>query len=215
VHHSLYYADFSHHQIAIEKDKREMILSPQTFSSIMRVAYLPHLMFLRERDREKICKKMQKFRKKEWFDPRQVWLGAYFRTEIQTSQLPPVQIRWINEILGWGVFAQKDLQPLTYIGEYSGVVRKRARADFKNAYCFQYCIANGEDCGYNVDSLDRGGIVRFINHSNKPNLTSALANSQSLTHIILFTSRTVRKGEQLCYDYGPDYWKKRNPPIVP
>jgi hypothetical protein len=44
------------------------------------------------------------------------------------------------------------------------------------------------------------------------NLMSELATHQNLSHIVLFVSRLIKKGEQLCYNYGPDYWKRRTPP---
>jgi uncharacterized protein len=212
IFESAFYSKYDHHRILVEKEGETLLASPQQLEQLIGITYLPQLVFLRESDFDTICGKVEKFRKKEWFDPNQIWLGAYFRKEIQTSVLPPVRLRWIDSTLGWGVFAEQDLKPMTYIGEYSGLIRKRTRSDDKNAYCFQYSIINGESTAYNIDAFDRGGLVRFINHSSKPNLKSALANSESLTHVVLFVSRPVRKGEQLCYDYGPDYWKKRKPP---
>ena len=33
-----------------------------------------------------------------------------------------------------------------------------------------------------------------------------------VSHILLYTSKSIQSGEQIFYDYGPDYWKKRKPP---
>jgi len=203
---------FDHHRIIVEKNEKTSILSPKELEKAFGIVYLPHLEFPRLTDFFAVSKKIAKFHKKGFLDQKQLWLGAYFQKEIQTPTIPQVRLRWINENMGWGLFAEQEMKPMDYIGEYAGIVRRKKRSDAKNAYCFQYAFINGESTHYTIDAQDHGGIVRFINHSASPNLMTALATFQNLSHIVIFVSRSVKKGEQLCYDYGSDYWRKRTPP---
>jgi len=101
---------------------------------------------------------------------------------------------------------------MDYIAEYAGLVRRKKRADSSNSYCFEMTILSGERTPYTIDACNQGGIARFINHSDTPNLTSALATVRDMSHVILYVTKFISKGDQLCYDYGADYWKKRNRP---
>lgn len=145
-------------------------------------------------------------------DAEHKWLSAYFRKEVLQPSLCEVSLRWIDDRIGWGVFAERDFMPTEYIAEYSGVVRKRVAQDAKNGYCFEYPLAPGADSPYLIDAQDRGGISRYINHSNRPNLTSLSVHVEGVNHIVLYTVKKISKGDQLCYDYGPDYWKRRGAP---
>lgn len=140
----------------------------------------------------------------------QAWLGRYFEKEILSPQPLSLCLRWINETIGWGVFAEEKIPEMTFIAEYTGLVRKRLKEDRRNSYCFEYLLASGIETPYNVDARSAGGIARYINHSNEGNLESALATTEGITHIILYSKRAIAPGEQLLYDYGPDYWKQRS-----
>lgn len=142
----------------------------------------------------------------------QSWLGSYFRKEVLSGHVPAVSVRWVDDDIGWGVFAERNFSKMEFIAEYSGLIRKRRRDDRKNAYCFEYPLVSGEWSPYLIDAENQGGLSRLINHSDKPNLTSALATVENVNHIILYTNQSISKGEQLCYNYGPDYWKHRKAP---
>jgi uncharacterized protein len=200
------------HRIIVEKDGKTSILTPSELERTFHIDYLSHIAFPLLTDFSAIIRKIAKYHTKGFLDQKQLWLGAYFQKEIQDPIVPPVRLRWIDEKIGWGVFAEEDLKTMTYIGEYAGIVRRKKKSDTKNAYCFQYSIVNGESTKYTIDAQDQGGIVRFINHSKTPNLMSDLATYQNLSHVVIFTSRLIKKGEQLCYNYGSDYWKSRTPP---
>jgi SET domain-containing protein len=141
--------------------------------------------------------------------PEETWLGAYFKKEILSATEPDLVIRWIDPIMGWGVFANRDFKKMEYIAEYTGIVKRRSwfRSNTKNSYCFEYIGP------YNIDAQEQGGVSRYINHSFQPNLASAFASIANQGHIILYTKEPIKKNTQLCYDYGPDYWKNRKPPL--
>lgn len=102
---------------------------------------------------------------------------------------------------------------MEFISEYSGLVRKRNKHDSKNSYCFEYLLAPGFDTPYIIDAREQGGFARYINHSNTPNLYSAFTLVDDFPHVVIYTAVKIAKGTQLCYDYGPDYWKRRKAPL--
>ena len=102
---------------------------------------------------------------------------------------------------------------MEFVAEYAGKVRKWRKEDNKNAYCFEYVLVQGIKTPYTIDAMEQGGVARYINHSDTPNLVSALATFQNVSHVILYAKEPIPKGAQLSYDYGPAYWSKRSPPI--
>jgi hypothetical protein len=190
------------------------------------IPYVPSLEFV---DFRTLCRIRNKT-KGILLDREHSWLSAYFKKELlhmygacsqpllnppKAQILPPsLSLRWIDDKVGWGVFAERDIQALEFIAEYSGLVRKRTKHDCKNAYCFEYPIKLGEPSAYVIDAQDMGGISRYINHSEEPNLTSLSVHLDGFNHIILYSIKPIPKNAQLCYDYGPGYWKARPKPRV-
>jgi hypothetical protein len=186
--------------------------SPPEFEKQFGVKYVPSLDFASFRIIQSINKKLTRLLKKGELTRQQVWLGSYFQKEVLSGFLPNVSIRWIDEEIGWGVFAEQDFKVNDYITEYSGLVRKSKRADRTNTYCFEYIYASGIPSRYTIDAQDQGGVARFINHSAKPNLSTALATFGSLNHVIMLAKEPIAKDTQLTYDYGITYWSKREAP---
>ena len=196
----------------LQIEKEGTILTLPELEQTTGAAFVPILEFSDEKILADLRKKSEKLHKKGMLAREQLWLGAYFRNEILSNKIPDVCIRWIDSSLGWGVFAMRDFKKMEFIAEYTGTVRKRQRADQTNAYCFEYIVAQGVSSPYLIDAREQGGLSRFINHSGNPNLLSALATLDHISHIVLYTSQPISKGTQLCYDYGPDYWAHRPKP---
>lgn len=170
------------------------------------------LEFEKDSDRITIIQKTNKLQKQGRLSCDQIWRGVYFKKEILFPQSSDTEVRFVNEKIGWGVFARRPFSMNEFIAEYTGVVRKRRWSDCKNSYCFEYRIALDIATPFVIDAERQGGVARFINHSQEGNLEPHLATVEGLTHIILVASRGIQKGEQLSYDYGSDYWAKRKPP---
>ena len=140
------------------------------------------------------------------------WLLAIHEKSLKQEQKEQFYIRWISSYLGYGVFAAKELPDLTYIGEYTGVVKKKwFQKNRYNDYVFRY-TAGPKETPFVIDAQDKGNFARFINHSDRPNLSCQWIIVRGITRIILFANRFIRKGEQLTYNYGDYYWRSRTPP---
>lgn len=194
-----------------EKEGRQ--LSLPEFEKLTGAKWMPWLDCEEPSIFSSIAKEALKLHKKGELTLEQLWLGHYFGKEISARASPDVAIRWIDPLVGWGVFALRDFKKMQFIAEYAGKLRKRRKADSKNAYCFEYVVAQGFRSPYTIDALDQGGVGRYINHSATPNLNSSLATYDNISHVVLYTKEPIAKGTQLCYDYGPDYWSQRTAPL--
>jgi SET domain-containing protein len=204
--------DFKNNLLRVEKGGEERLLKIPEFEALTGAAFIPVLDFASFSVLQDIVERTKKMHRKGELMKEQLWLGSYFRKEVESLFFPDVTIRWIDDFVGWGAFAARAFKKMEYIAEYSGKVRKRERRDKKNAYCFEYTIASGIPTPYTIDAQDQGGIGRFLNHSDHPNLLSTLVTVESIEHVILVTDRTIEKGEQLVFDYGQDYWARRKKP---
>ncbi len=122
-------------------------------------------------------------------------------------------ISYIDSMIGYGVFATKRIPALTYLGEYTGIVREKLDlSDVDNAYLFRY-LKLGWNRKLVIDAQKKGNFTRFINHSETPNLLSGGIVVDQIYHIIFYSNRLIETGEQLTYNYGEDYWKKKPNPF--
>ncbi len=193
--------------------KMHPIHSPNDFEQIFKIGYLSSLRFKDGKTQEEIEKRCAKALAKEWITSRQKWLGHYYAEEIRGTPHLDLRIDWIDEKIGYGVWTNKEIPSQAYIGEYAGILRKRAFfGRWKNNYCFDYNIGEGRSSGFVIDAQDFGNHTRFINHSFTPNLDLSSVYCDGLVHVIIFAPKPIPADTQLCYDYGEDYWKKRKNP---
>ncbi|HSW72181.1 MAG TPA: SET domain-containing protein-lysine N-methyltransferase [Chlamydiales bacterium] len=198
----------------VEKNGKVYQYSPEEFEEALGVTYLHGLEFQKMSILAWIQKECQKALKKNLITMQQKWLGSYYEDEILTPKDPPIILKWIDQDIGWGVFAEKDLTPKTYIGEYTGFLRKKKnRLDKKNSYCFEYMIGETKETNFTIDAQDKGNFTRFINHSPTGNADPMIIYSGGIMRVIIYANQKIPKGAQITYDYGPDYWAKRESPI--
>lgn len=180
----------------------------------MEIEYLPHLLFDKEKSLKHVLKICKKADKQEYIDEHMAWWGVYYKELLESHTMGPVYLKHIDPILEWGLFAYKDLSPNTYIGEYTGVITKyRHSKHDTNGYCFEYSIGGEKKTPYTIDAKYKGNLTRFINHSSNPNLKQIPVFYDQMMHIVFKTNRAIKKGEELTYNYGYSYWKKREQPI--
>ncbi len=140
-------------------------------------------------------------------------LGNRFKDKIKSAYIPAVSVRWIDDDVESGLFAEEDIPEGAYVGEYTGVVRRNDRRYFEplNNYCYEYPVPDEIGRSFVVDAT-HGNLTRFINHSNNPNLKPIHVFSEGYYHLIFLALKPIAKGTQLFYDYGVNYWYCREPP---
>jgi len=175
--------------------------------------YLAHIDFETAGDRNDIRNRgMQKLRNNEISKPCQK-LGMKYCPQIVESYIPAVSIRCLSKSVGYGLFAEEKISKGSYIGEYTGIVRKNNRRYFEplNNYCYEYPVPDNIGRSHVIDAT-RGNLTRFINHSSHPNLKPMYAFLDGFYHLIFISIDAINPGTQLCYDYGQNYWYLRGQP---
>jgi len=200
-------------KIQFEKDDTKKHLTVREFEKFFGIEYLPNLEFSSVKLLNKIIKRIQKADRKKMVFPEEKWLGAYYKDKIYSDNLSDVVIKWIDSKKGYGLFAKNDIKKKKWIGQYSGHIRySTPKKDEKNAYCFEYVTGYKYPENFTIDAKKKGNLTRFINHSFEPNLKPSLIYFGPILLIGFFTNKDIKEGEELTYDYGPDYWKKREKP---
>ncbi len=186
----------------------------QDYEGYFQIRYADCLEYEKFSYRLKVEKMCQKAKKKKGISQERKWLGVYYHKELREKRSSFVAIKSVNEIIGYGVFALKNLKKGDFIGEYTGILRKRKkRKDQKNSYCFEYFIGEYKKTPYTIDAKRQGNFTRFMNHKEKGNCDSFLIFHEGIMKVILYANRDIQREEELCYDYGKDYWEKREKPL--
>lgn len=167
-----------------------------------------------ENEEDILARGLEKWKRQE-VCPTAIELGTKFIHLIQSAYLPKVTVKWINDSVGNGLFTDEVIDKDTYVGEYTGIVRKNDRRYFEplNNYCYEYPVLDDLGRSHVIDATN-GNLTRFINHSAQPNLRPVHVFYEGFYHLIFIALHRIEKGGQLTYDYGPSYWYIRNPPLT-
>ena len=107
-----------------------------------------------------------------------------------------------SKIQGWGVYAAQTISKNTRVIDYAGekisnqesLRRERRYISHGHIWCFKLTNRTVIDAGVG------GNDARFINHSCRPNCYIHITGGT----IWIRAARTIRKGEELTYDYNTD-----------
>lgn len=201
------------HTFKVEKNGKKYTLNQKEFEKFFQISFLPDLKFANISILNWVVNRCNKAVKKNDMDREQKWLGKYYDSEINSSHTADVTIKFISKMMGYGLFANKKIKKKAFVAEYIGEVRKyNFNVDYKNAYCFEYLIADKFETPFIIDAKDQGNIARFVNHDPEGNIVPTAVYQKGIMRVVLQANRDIEIGEQLCYDYGPEYWAQREDP---
>ena len=109
--------------------------------------------------------------------------------------LPLVLIK--RSSAGLGLFAGEDIQKERYILPYEGDKLTNAEADERGG---RYLVAVSTRT--TIDGAPRSNKARYANHSCRPNCEMLSDRGKAE----LYSLRKIREGEELCFDYGKEYF---------
>ncbi|KAH9920885.1 SET domain-containing protein [Epithele typhae] len=125
----------------------------------------------------------------------------------QRKQYAPIEIVK-TEMKGFGLRAAEDIPKDAFIYEYVGDVvsqpsflkrmRKYAEEGIRHFY---FMMLQKDEF---IDATKRGGIGRFANHSCNPNCYVAKWTVGDYVRMGIFANRTIRKHEELTFNYNVD-----------
>ncbi|GAX12338.1 histone-lysine N-methyltransferase SETD1 [Fistulifera solaris] len=133
-------------------------------------------------------------------------LGSSTALNIDTLACREPQLRFDRSgIHAWGVFADEDIAAGEMILEYRGEIIGNSIAEKREV---EYEAANiGSDYMFRIDATTvcdatkLGCVARFINASCEPNCHTKIITLDGSKRIVIYAKRTIRAGEELCYDY--------------
>ncbi|MCF7853005.1 MAG: SET domain-containing protein-lysine N-methyltransferase [Simkaniaceae bacterium] len=140
-------------------------------------------------------------------------LGKQYGSHIASAYIPQVSVRYISEQIGHGLFAEEEIKKGSFVGEYTGIVRRNPPYPvIFSDYAYEYPVPDLIGRSFVTDAI-AGNLTRFINHSRTtPNLKPLHAYCGNYYHLIFLSLRTIAPNEQLLYDYGHHYWNLRAHP---
>jgi len=113
------------------------------------------------------------------------------------KEMKDVKLKVKRSSAGLGLFADEPIRKGTMVIEYVGEIITNAEADRRGGkYLFNI------DSKWTVDGKGRDNIARYINHSCNPNCESSTKGKRIFIH----ATRDIASGEELCYDYGEEYF---------
>lgn len=137
-------------------------------------------------------------------------LGSLLHKSLMNGKVADVAIKWIDDVMGYGLFAKNLIAKDSFIGQYTGIVRKVGRFNPKlNGYCMHVPTRFWSFRYFLIDAEAAGNELRFANHSDVPCMRPFCLIDRSLVHIGFFATRDITPGEELTFSYGRDYWKNR------
>lgn len=109
-----------------------------------------------------------------------------------------------NVDMGYGLFCETFIKEGSFIGEYVGILKASSKCCPPSRYSLLYPSSDGD---YEIDALEYGNEIRFINHSNKPNAKFMQIFHNGIVHIVCVSLIDIVAGSELLVDYGPSYWR--------
>ena len=194
------------HQIAVQfkGEKEPSPYSIKEFEDLMGITYARHLVFPSKQIYHIIKEECKKLFDSGKVETSAEWMGVIYRNQIDTGNvLNNVSIQWVDNDVGFGLFAEKTIPEGTLIGEYTGLVRRCFPfIALPNRYCFRYPLYNLTFGSYTIDAEKFTNEVSFINHSKNPNSTSVISINHHILHVLIRTKKALKQGEEITFDYG-------------
>lgn len=183
--------------------------TPEDFQDAAGHGYIPELVFTDEKTFRRVRKRCRSL-KKGGITPEMKWLGTLYAEQIRMHSVADVSIRWIDDRLGYGLFAEQNIEAGECIGEYAGVVRRRSFL-FRNynEYCFSYPTSEVSFRKHIIDARDHGNELRYANHSKEPNCEARCVLLDDILHILIRAIKEIPPNTQITYNYSEDFWRRR------
>jgi SET domain-containing protein len=105
-----------------------------------------------------------------------------------------------RSITGLGLFATKLIKRAAYIATYRGRRVSTAEAAWREQRGAKYMFELNSR--WVIDGSPRWNVARYINHSCKPNAMPVIRKGR----ILFVALRAIVPGEEITYDYGPEYF---------
>ncbi len=164
---------------------------------------------------QKTWKTFYKSHQDELSESRRQRVGAFFRklekTGDDTHYCRRVRITYISRAVGYGVFAKEKIPPYALLIHYGALLRLDKDIGLNNDSTFSF----SDFRKYSLDAQHVGNWARFMNHGDDEEGDVNVIAWECYTPEgprIVYTagSQGIKKGAQLLYSYGDEYWDSRD-----
>jgi SET domain-containing protein len=104
---------------------------------------------------------------------------------------------------GKGLFAEEDIPKGACVIEYTGRLVSEEEAE-RDGGKYLFTVAKNKTIDGNIPS----NTARYINHSCRPNCEAIGPSGR----VFIFSTRRIKAGEELTYDYGKEYFDQHIAP---
>lgn len=145
-------------------------------------------------------------------------LSTDYKDKIEEAWMADVSIALVSDDVGYGLFAEADMNPGDFLAEYAGLVQPgedlvldpdnaaRPPEGFETDYTWDYPDAWYEDLLFEVNAGKMGNELRYINHSFEANLAVEHTLIDNRWVIFFVAQQFIKAGSQFTVDYGEEYW---------
>lgn len=124
----------------------------------------------------------------------------------EIKQFSKIEIRYINDEIGFGVFASENIKKNTII---------------ETCYCLvmDFVTITHPSHDYVFEDIKNKkhylpfGFGSIYNHSNKPNIEWKIINYEKKL-MNFYTLCDIKINDELCHNYGEYYWKSREKNLI-
>lgn len=135
-----------------------------------------------------------------------------FGKRVHDSYLVDCYVKFIDDELGYGLFANRFIKSGELIGEYTGIISDSAKVkDHSWSWAYPkdiYKIASDLP-SISLDAHYDGNALRFANHSDNPNTTMERIFLDGMARTLYVANKDIDKDQQILVSYGQNYWKNR------
>jgi len=191
--------------------KQPKVKSPDRakMGPLVPLEYLPYPIFESVEIFNEVLFSTKRAKQEDEIPTEKIWMGIYFDAEIRQQLTPAVSVRFIDDQVGFGVFASQRIPSCAFVGEYTGVVQERKKRHLKDKYyCVRYPTWVMGKRHFVIDAEKKGNFTRFINHSTQPNLSLQSVLWKGMPRMIFVAMEEIDWGTQLTFDYGNVFWKE-------
>ncbi|KAI9807850.1 MAG: hypothetical protein M1825_005156 [Sarcosagium campestre] len=116
-----------------------------------------------------------------------------------------------SEVDGYGLFMGEQTRARDFLGEYTGEIISRREGNRRGVIYHELRLSYlfNLNAKQDVDATRAGNKLRFINHAKEgKNCDPKVLLVNGVQRIAMFTTRDLAPGEEIFFDYGPEYTKK-------
>ncbi|XP_070401390.1 N-lysine methyltransferase KMT5A-like isoform X1 [Nothobranchius furzeri] len=128
----------------------------------------------------------------------------------RTDKINKLEVKYINEVKGRGIFAKGSFCQGDFVVEYRGDRITEAESERRQKLYHPSCAGffffvfkwHGKTCCIDASRED-GSFGRLVNDEHRhPNCRMKKVNVNGSPHLCLFALKNIQEGDEITYDYG-------------